>query len=509
MKFYKTFLTVSVLAIVLSSGCDLTSTPPDGVAPDGALENIEGIENVTRGNYAYLKELTGGDQNLVFMMFSQSTYRSDDFMISGTSSNPFMLIYNYLHNPNMTNVTNLWRQGYKLIYNANTVVDAITPGESPEKDQLLGENKFLRSMMHLYLATGFARPYSHGRDNLGIPIMTEPNIDAEPERATVGEVYDFIVSDLTEAYELMNEQKPSSYASTEAAQALLARVYLYMENNEKALEYADKVIASGRYELVDTETLPSYFTMDNEERSESIFAIRHLASDDHGGNMGINSMIFATEGGAGWGENYPSADLRNLLSEYPSDVRSEFIEPQYILDEEGNIQYDENGDPILEERNGFPKYYINKFSGLGGSETNASPELIRLSEIYLIKAEALTKLGRDQEALDIVNMLRQRAGISNEGLYSLGDLGDHDSVLDIVLEERRLELFFEGHRAHDLFRNKRDMIRDYPGTHLAPGNPGVDIDEGTQTIPWESPRIIFFIPESEIEINPNLEQNPS
>ena len=94
----------------------------------------------------------------------------------------------------------------------------------------------------------------------------------------------------------------------------------------------------------------------------------------------------------------------------------------------------------------------------------------------------------------------------------------HDTVLDVVLEERRLELFMEGHRAHDLFRNKRDLYRDYPGTHLAPGNPGVNLNEGPvdpytgirgiQHIPWDHNRIIFQIPEEEIALNPNLEQNP-
>lgn len=504
MKLYKSIPLFAVLFVMVS--CDLTNSPHDGIPPEDALTDVEGIENVTRGNYAYLKDMHTGDQNLVMMMYQQSTYRSDNFMISGTSSNPFMQTYNYQTSPDMTNVQNLWRQGYRLVYNANTVIDAIEPGESAEMDQLLGENKFLRSLSHFYMVTAFGRPYSQGRDNPGIPIVTEPDLEAEPARNTVGEVYDFLVEDLTEAYELMNEEKPSSYGSAEAAKALLARVYLYMEENDKAIEYADEVIDSGRYELVDTETLPEYFTINNEDRSESIFAIRHLASDDPGTAAGINSLINEP----GWGENYPSESFRNLIDNYESDVRREFIEPQYELDDDGNIQYDENDEPIMRTRGGFPRYYVNKFSGLEGNPTNSSPELLRLSEIYLIKAEALAKTpGSEEDALDIVNQLRERANIPPEGMYSIGDLGNHDTVLDVVLEERRLELFFEGHRSHDLFRNGRTMHRDYPGTHLAPGNPGVDVDAGTQTIPADHPRIIFFIPENEIELNPNLEQNPN
>lgn len=508
----KRSIIISILLLtagLVVSACDINRAPYDGIPVEEALSTLDGIENVTRGNYAYLKDQTAGTNNLVMMLYQPGDYRSDDLMISGTTSNRMMLVYNYLHNPDMPNVTNLWRGAYRLIYNANTVVDAVTPGESPQLDQLRGENQFLRSLMHLHLVTAFGRPYSHGRENLGVPIMDTPDLDARPARATVGEVYDFLVADLNEAANLMGSDKPSSYASKEAALALLTRVYLYREENEKVIEYADRVINSGRYELVDTETLPIYFTINNEIRTESIFAIRHvMPADDHGRNHGVGSMFYQTPSGAGWGENYVSKAYRDLIDKWPTDVRRKFIEPQYEMDENGNVILDENGDPVLRTRNGFPRYYVNKFNYLEGTETGNSPELIRYSEVWLNKAEALAKLGRDQEALDIVNMFRTRAGIPAEGLYSLNDLGDHDNVLDVVLEERRLEFLFEGHRAHDLFRNHKTMFRDYPGTHLAPGNPGVDVEAGTQTIPADHPRIVFYIPEQEIELNPNLVQNP-
>jgi len=513
MKLLNIKAAVVFFLILLLSACDITRAPYDGVPPDEALADEEGVENVTRGNYAFLKDMTEGTNNLVMMMFQSGDYRSDDLMISGTTSNRMMLTYNYLHNPDMPNTLNLWRQGYQLIYNTNTVIDAVSPGESSQLDQLLGENYFLRAMMHLYIAKGFARPYSHGTGNLGIPYMREPDVNARPERESVGDTYNYIVQDLTQAYQLMNVEKTSSFASSEAAMALLSRVHLYMENNEEALNYADQVIDSGRYELIGTDEYPQYFTMNNESRSESIFAIHHTPADDHGRGHGIGSMFYERDG-SGWGENYASKALRDLLDEWPSDVRRDFIEPQYLLDEDGNIQYDNDGEPLLRDRNGFPRYYVTKFVGPPGNITLSHPELIRYTEIYLNKAEALAKLGQEQEAIDIVNQLRTRAGIPSEGLYSSTDLGDHNTVLDVVLEERRLELFFEGHRAHDLYRNNKTMFRDYPGTHLAPGNPGVELDSshpagGTQTIHADHPRIVWYIPESEIDINSNLVQNPN
>ncbi|MCC5943065.1 MAG: RagB/SusD family nutrient uptake outer membrane protein [Balneolaceae bacterium] len=520
MKLINLKAAVVFFLIMLLSACDITRAPFDGVPPEEALAGVEGVQNVTRGNYAFLKDLTGGTNNLVMMMYQSGDYRSDDLMISGTTSNRMMLTYNYLHNPDMPNTLNLWRQGYQLIYNTNTVIDAVSPGESAQLDQLLGENYFLRGMMHLYIAKGFARPYSHGTSNLGIPYMREPDVNARPARESVGDTYNYIVQDLTQAYQLMNESKSSSFGSAEAAMALLSRVYLYMENNQAALEYADRVINSGRYQLIGTNDYPSYFTMSNETRSESIFAIHHTAADDHGRGHGIGSMYFERDG-SGWGENYASGALRELLDQWPTDVRRQFIEPQYILDDNGEIQYHPDGRPVMRERNGFPRYYVTKFVGPEGALSLSHPELIRYTEIYLNKAEALAKLGREQEALDIVNQLRTRANIPSEGLYSLSNLGNHSSVLDVVLEERRLELFFEGHRAHDLFRNNKTMFRNYRGTHLAPGNPGVEFRDdlpalandlpalGTQTIGPDHPRIIWYIPESEIDVNPNLVQNPN
>lgn len=521
MKLINLKAVVVFLLVMLLTACDITRPPYDGIPPDQALADAEGIANVTRGNYAHLKNLTRGTNNLVMMMFQSGDYRSDDLMISGTTSNRMMLTYNYLHNADMPNTRNLWRDGYQLIYNANTVIDAVSPGESAQIDQLLGENYFLRGMMHLYIAQGFARPYSQGTGNLGIPYVREPDVNARPVRESVGDTFNFIAQDLTQAYQLMNQAKSSSYASSEAAMALLSRVYLYMEDNQKALEYADKVINSGRYELIGTEDYPNYFKMDNEVRSESIFAIHHTPADDHGRGHGIGSMIYE-KSGSGWGENYASGVLRELLDKWPTDVRRQFIEPQYILDVNGEIQYHPDGRPVMRERNGFPRYYVTKFVGPEGALTLSHPELLRYTEVYLNKAEALAKLGgRDQEALDIVNMLRTRAGIPAEGLYSLGNLGTHSNVVDVVIEERRLELFFEGHRAHDLFRNGKTMYRNYRGTHLAPGNPNVAFRSdmpalandlpalGTQTIPANHPRIVWYIPESELDINENLVQNPN
>src|SRR5690625_5130916 len=117
-------ITVVLSLVIFFSSCDIARSPYNGVSVDQALNTVQGLQDVTRGNYAYLKDMTAGTNNLVMMLYQPGDYRSDDLMISGTTSNRMMLTYNYLHNPNMPNVLNLWRQGYRLIYNANTIVEA-------------------------------------------------------------------------------------------------------------------------------------------------------------------------------------------------------------------------------------------------------------------------------------------------------------------------------------------------------------------------------------------------
>jgi hypothetical protein len=193
-------------------------------------------------------------------------------------------------------------------------------------------------------------------------------------------------------------------------------------------------------------------------------------------------------GTSGWGQMYASLALIKLLNKYPEDARHSFIE----------IQRAPNGIDTL-KRNNVPKFFVNKYSWQEGAVNLSSPVYIRLAEMYLNRAEANAKLGNDQLAIDDVNLIRQRAGLSGTALYTTDDLKGHATVLDVVLEERRLELAFEGHRHLDLFRNHRPLVRAYIGFHSA--------DLFNQTILPTDDRIIPYLPEREVLLNTNLVQN--
>lgn len=120
----------------------------------------------------------------------------------------------------------------------------------------------------------------------------------------------------------------------------------------------------------------------------------------------------------------------------------------------------------MENRNSFPKYFVTKFSYQNGDPMLNSPVMLRWAEVILNRAEAYAKTsGKESDALNDVNELRKRAGLSGNELFTTANMNSrgYSSVLDVVLDERRLELAFEGHRMFDLYRNKRNMDRKYAG----------------------------------------------
>lgn len=166
----------------------------------------------------------------------------------------------------------------------------------------------------------------------------------------------------------------------------------------------------------------------------------------------------------------------------------------------------------MQKLNGIEKYYISKFSFQNGLPNLSSPIMFRLAEMYLIRAEAEAKTSNTAAALDDVDMIRKNRGLE-ASLYNKA-LPAGKTALDVVLEEKRIEMAFEGQRTYDVFRNKRTLNKNYWGYHL-PGLKETDINlsrvpTGYQNLstPYTSPRIIYYLPIDEVLSNPLAVQNP-
>jgi hypothetical protein len=533
MKTKLLYVTVALGMMLGFASCDLDYFPSDELNASALLSDQSSAAYIVDGCYAMLKEeyeyIEYATSNTYVRHYLQmAEFPADNTCLSGRTTDPLYQATCYKMTDNLKNVGLFWWVGYKVIFTANTVIEGFAEGQNTETDQLLGEAYFLRAMCHFQMATIFAKPYSHGRDNMGIVLRTSTNTE-QTTRATVGEVYDQVVADLLKAASLMKKPRGNAgYASKDAALGLLSRVYLYMEENQKVID----IISEMSSPYLDTD-YEHYFAKALSSK-ETLFCVAHSSLEDRG--QGSIGSMFNGDGG-GWGEVYCSDPLLNLYERYPEDKRLSYINPQYydstewvyfaapdatgasfamwgVMTEKNDEKYcalieridtivsggKEKYDTVFSElmpiaqelvngeypqnyimyggekcfvrqtknmvkRYSFPNYWVTKFGYQDGKPQLSSPVFLRWAEVILNRAEAYAKLGQDAKALEDVNMIRARAGIPSEGMFSAGAMHGYDNVLDIVLDERRMELAFEGHRMFDVYRNKRNMDRRFGGAH--------------------------------------------
>lgn len=466
-----------ILAAILitSASCNkaLDLRPQTDLDQAAALEGFDNLQSATNGVYSLYNnyQLLGAYYNLVEL----STDNVEVLVPGNNATTASIESYSFRRTTTMFDLKT-WDATYKTIYNANAVIGAINDNAAPELLQLKGECLFLRAFLHLDMVRAFGRPYVQGNgDNLGVPYMTSIDPLLLPSRNKVKEVYDMAETDLLHAAEWLTVQKSNAYAGREACWGALAALYLDKGNCQKAMEYANKVISSGRYSLVTGAAFTTYFGTDHSGSSdkETIFTLKSL--DTQGKSYyGMGYSYTQTKYAA------VSKPFLALLNEFDSDQRKTF----YVK---------------LPTTQAGERYFTNKFVQQGNPAVS-SPALIRLAEMYLIRAEGNAKTGNPAAALDDVNLLRRRAGITTDGLYSLTNLHGRSSVLEVVLDESRLEFGFEhGRRRNDLLRNGLPVIRNYTGSTV----PGSNI-----TVAPTDKSVIYPIPASEISVNPNLEQNP-
>ena len=597
------------IALLTLASCNMDFYSSDSMTstqikenPKSAIYTTDGIYALFKDNLPYKGEDGGRDGNYYLRHYFQlSETRGDNVTISGNSEDPFTQPYQYKDVDNTKNKTYTWWMAYKIIYAANSNIDAIDINSSDDKalsHQLLGENYFFRAIAHFHMVTLFAMPYVCGRDNPGVVLRIGMDY-SETHRSTVGECYDAVVADLKEAIKHLDQGRArgdASYVNATAARALLARVYLYMgdEHLQDCIDLCDDLIAKAPASVkgvYSVKTLSDYPTA-TWKSDETIWCVHYTYPNDHTApSATIGAMYNVTEESTnGWGEWYWSDELIELFNRYKNDdgttkdnrfaayftypwypadvrlhdgkdmlcfpvksygndfcvtiyttgqtpnadgsydltcdistkpkvkdVRTFHIVPEtykgftrYFINEDLTGDPDffdgrtpvyirEDVDPILGTRNGgYVRYYNTKWSWQDGQCTMSSPVMLRWGEVFLNRAEAYARIGgNDQKALDDVNLIRRRAGLPEEAMFYTTNYAarGYESILDVVLDERRMELCFEGHRMFDIFRNKKSLDRRYVGYHPF------------EVIDYDDPRIALLIPNDEILATPGFQQN--
>lgn len=381
---------------------------------------------------------------------------SDEMEFYGVGGAPMDSFYHHQVFSDDFMVENLWNQSYALIYMANAALEGLKDSNTLNteiKEQLRGEVLFIRALTYFYLVNLFG----------DIPFATSTNYEENRilSRMPVSEVYEHITMDLIEAKTLLGTNYISgerTRANSSAVSALLSRIYLYTEQWNAAEMEAGAVINNTSLYNLEAEVA-------NEFLKESTSAILQFKPKTEGGNT-EEAITFIFESGPP-----PLVSLNPQLIEgmEAGDKRQE----QWI----GEVT---DGDATW--------YYPNKYQYNTNTGTSMEYSIVfRLSEQYLIRAEARSRLGNLLGALDDLNAIRNRAGLLDTTAI------EQNEILEAILQERYHELFSEfGHRWFDLKRfGQANEI-------LAPIKPG-----------WKPTDVLLPIPENELLMNPYLTpQNP-
>lgn len=289
--------------------------------------------------------------------------------------------------------------------------------------RIAGEAQFLRAYYYFILTNLFGKPYrvATAADDFSVPLKTEAAITSQfAVRSSNQKVFNQIITDLQEAIKNLAgvEQKSALRANQAVAQALLSRVYLFMENYEQANFYADQVIANKKYAVTDLNAWQAGKNVFTSYSSEVIFNM--------GGNRLYNEMAVAVEA-PDQAHYLPSDELVLLYS--ADDLRTNAF---FVKSGSGQWKIAKMRDPFGPDHDMASDFY-----------------LIRLSEVYLNKAEALAAMDRFDEARTTLQAFRKYRFKPGE-LPPLTD--DGAALISFIRDERRRELCLESHRWFDLRR---------------------------------------------------------
>ena len=349
-------------------------------------------------------------------------------------------------------INNVWVPAYKNIYQANAIIEGLEQSTLSDevKKKLSGEAKFIRGFNYFCLVNLFG--------DVPLSVTTDYRYNSVASRTNVNEIYAQIISDLEYAYSNLDANYPvagRTRANKWAAGSLLARVYLYAGKWVEAESVSSAVISSGVYSLVADPN--NVFVSTSNEIILQFYPVINNANSSQGAQF-IPSSATARPG---------FVVTTQLMNAFESgDTRKAKWTKTVVVSSQSYT-------------------HPNKYKVRNGATITENNVVLRLAELYLIRGEARARQNKLGEAKSDLDKIRSRAGLPTTTATSV------ETILAAIDNERRVELFTEGHRWLDLKRTqKADAL--------------LSIIKGSN---WQTTDVLYPIPEEEMKRNPFLVQN--
>lgn len=449
-------------------GCeqDLFQEPLTNKSTGNFFSNEGEIESAVNGVYATLQFT--GLYNLYLPAMGEIPSDNTFDEVPANDGGRYGQLDEFTTIPSNEVITIIWKDAYIGIQRSNIILNRIAgiPFNNPNtKNARTGEMLFIRALLYFNLVRIFG----------DVPLVTEETIDPTTYfgqgRSSTDKVYTQIEQDLKDAIELLPaEADQAGRVIKTAAQALLAKVYMTRDNFASAHPLLEAVLESGQHRLLASPA--AVFELGNELSEEIIFAVQ-FGSGVNGNTEGSDAFVQFSPSGTvngAKGHNLPTRDFIELYTE--EDLRKEAY-----------VGITENGTP-------FCKKYKEPITVPSDGESDWI--VLRYADVLLLLAETENELGNPSSARFYLNQVRLRAGLSQSSNT------DPQYLAEAIELERRLELIGEGHRWFDLLRTGKaiETVNDWYAENT---NLGITIEEHDLLMP---------VPQSQIDTDPSLVQNP-
>ena len=450
MKRYIKHLAFAAVMLLGLTACEgfLDTTPTNAVVDKNAMVTLADASVACNGLDTPLKYYTLYGTYIPYM----GDLRADN-IYPRTSDGTGAVIYTWQYESTQSSYFGtLWENYYNVIMRCNTFIEnidaceAASTSDQAKKNDYTGQAYAVRALCYFDLARLYGQTYTYDNGaSLGAVLITEtigPK-EARLPRSTVAQTYEQVLADLTSAKGLLSKDTNLGHFNYWAARLLEARVYLYMGRNSEALAAATDVISNSPYRMVSGDGYANYWGKEGDLESvlELLVSVQGDIDDD-GGFYTIYHNMWFDDSNAG-GSLIPTLKWRNLFKDTPNDVRGQMI------------QYD---DPATGGRKSG-EYWLRKFIGnkdQGYTFRRNNPRVLRITEAYLIAAEAALAGGNTADASRYLNAVRKRADAT---------AADVTATKELIQIERQKEFIGEGHRFFDVMRTGGELVCDPNDPH--------------------------------------------